>query len=587
MTSQMYLDMARPFLFPGMDSTQHFAAQSDCLTDPSFWDQRHPDPSPRCVSALPLPALPWSEPGHHSQRPLARGRPLYGDAVASPCRSPLRQYEFCMPFDSVMPIPSCAYDRAGESPSSRCSSELSPRTEMDLSRESLAALYVCDDGRPPWSASGSHSGLCDMTWASEPLCQLAAPNINHINPNDVLVVKNPQEVIFQEDDGSDMDTKTEEVIEVQPRVSRPAKSRGPGRHSRGAGEGAGAGAGAETPVKDEDSLGSDSSEPEAGGSVEPDDEMDADCEDVDDGKCLDVEEEEDEDAEYSPRASRAGTKRRRTARTSPASQTGKKSKVSKNTKHKLQCKDCRHSARDGAALAKHVAAQHARHYVCTFNFAGCKSTFGNKNEWKRHVTSQHLCLQYWLCNVGDCGQGRASHASRNGSGSGSGGGGGGRGKGNDFNRKDLFTQHLRRMHAPFSVKRQQRKDGEWEERVKELQSSCLKTRRHPPTRTRCPVRDCILTFEGPNSWDERMEHVGRHLEKTATAGAAPPLNAATVPAAPVAAKAAIIDQESDEFMIEWALAERIIERKSTGGYRFCNDGAAEAGEEEDAEGEEE
>ena len=585
----MYLDMPGPFLFQGVDSTPHFAAQGDYPTDPSFWDQRYPDPSPRCVSALPLSALAWSEPGQHSQRPLPRGRPLYVDAAASPCRSPLSQYEFCVPFEPGMSIPSRAYDRAGESPSSRCSSDLSPRTDMDLSHENFAALY---DGRPPWSASGSHTSLCDMAWPSEPLCQLAAPNhinhINHINPNDVLVVPNPQEVTFQDDEGSDMDTKTEDVIEVQPRVSRPAKSRGPGRHSRGA----------ETPVKDEDSIASDSSEPEAGGSVEPDDEMDVDREDVDDGKCPDVEEEEDEDAEYSPRASRAGAKRRRTARTSPASQTGKKSKVSKNTKHKLQCKDCRHSARDGAALAKHVAAQHARHYVCTFSFAGCKSTFGNKNEWKRHVTSQHLCLQYWLCNVGDCGQGRASHGSRNGSGSGSGGGGGGggRGKGNDFNRKDLFTQHLRRMHAPFSVKRQQRKDGEWEERVKELQSSCLKTRRHPPTRTRCPVRDCPLTFEGPNSWDERMEHVGRHLEKTATAGAAP-LNAATATAsasasasasaAPVAAKAAVIDQESDEFMIEWALAERIIERKSTGGYRFCNDGAAEAGEEEDAEGEEE
>ena len=53
-----------------------------------------------------------------------------------------------------------------------------------------------------------------------------------------------------------------------------------------------------------------------------------------------------------------------------------------------------------------------------------------------------------------------------------------------------------------------------------------------------------------------------------------------------AASKDVIDQESDEFMIEWALAERIIERKSSGGYRLCNDAGDDA-DEEDAEGEDE
>jgi hypothetical protein len=137
------------------------------------------------------------------------------------------------------------------------------------------------------------------------------------------------------------------------------------------------------------------------------------------------------------------------------------------------------------------------------------------------------------------------------------------------------------MHAPFSVKRQHRKNDEWDERVKELQSSCLKTRRNPPMRTRCPVRECAVIFEGSNSWDERMEHVGRHLEKTSAAAGAG-AGGSSVPAA----NKDVIDQESDEFMIEWALAERIIERKPSGGYRFCNDASDDA-DEEDAEGEDE
>ena len=45
----------------------------------------------------------------------------------------------------------------------------------------------------------------------------------------------------------------------------------------------------------------------------------------------------------------------------------------------------------------------------------------------------------------------------------------------------------------------------------------------------------------------------------------------------------VVEQESDEFMIEWALREKIIERKSAGGYRLCVDSGGEAAEEEDAD----
>lgn len=71
-----------------------------------------------------------------------------------------------------------------------------------------------------------------------------------------------------------------------------------------------------------------------------------------------------------------------------------------------------------------------------------------------------------------------------------------------------------------------------------------------------------------------MEHVGRHLEK---ASAAP--NGAGVNE--------VVEQESDEFMISWALTERIIERRPSGGYRLHNDSGASNEEDGDADGEDE
>ncbi len=68
---------------------------------------------------------------------------------------------------------------------------------------------------------------------------------------------------------------------------------------------------------------------------------------------------------------------------------------------------------------------------CIFNFAGCKTTFDEERHWKRHVETQHLLLDYWRCTAGAC----ANHPN-----------------GAIFNRKDLFTQHLLRVHAPKHLK---------------------------------------------------------------------------------------------------------------------------------------
>ena len=200
-------------------------------------------------------------------------------------------------------------------------------------------------------------------------------------------------------------------------------------------------------------------------------------------------------------------------------------------KQETRCDHCSHAPfKDSSSLRKHIAAAHTRPFPCAFSFAGCMSTFGSKNEWKRHIASQHLCLQYYRCSA--CPNSAAE------------------GKGNEFNRKDLFTQHLRRMHAQFQVKRPGGKgDGkvqaDWEQRVRDMQQSCLVTRRHPPQHSACPKSECQSIFEGPGAWDEWTEHVGRHMEK----GEGARLGV-------------------DRLLAKWALDEGIIDETTPNQYRL-------------------
>lgn len=201
-------------------------------------------------------------------------------------------------------------------------------------------------------------------------------------------------------------------------------------------------------------------------------------------------------------------------------------------KQETRCNHCSHAPfKDVSSLRKHIAAAHTRPFPCAFSFAGCTSTFGSKNEWKRHIASQHLCLQYYRCS--ECPNSTAE------------------GKGNEFNRKDLFTQHLRRMHAPFPIKRaitksDSKMQNDWDLHVKEMQVSCLVQRRLPPQRSACPKPDCQSVFEGPTSWDEWTEHVGRHMEKGEGQGLG-----------------------ADNLLAQWALEERIIEPKGNNDFRLC------------------
>ncbi|KAL2444541.1 hypothetical protein ABEF95_017026 [Exophiala dermatitidis] len=193
-------------------------------------------------------------------------------------------------------------------------------------------------------------------------------------------------------------------------------------------------------------------------------------------------------------------------------------------------------------------------FLCTFHHYGCHQTFANKNEWKRHVYFQHLQLGYFRCDMGTCSPEIAGKFFRG---------------HNDFKRKDLFTQHCRRMHAPWVVAGRgeeaasKKEKDNFEKELEEIRSRCWVDRRGPPNRSACGF--CGETFadaddEGEagqgRSWEERMHHVGRHLEKQ---------------------EVNVHEEEVDQGLREWAITENIIRRGRNGEYQLVIDEAAVAG----------
>jgi hypothetical protein len=434
--------------------------------------------------------------------------------------------------------------------SSTCSSARSPgAAESEWYQDNFYSPQAQNDCSLPNATSHMNQGLSDL-WPGQPQAQ-AVPQISGyhcVNLSQVQGFADPQEVTYEPDEGYiDMDMKAEyAAIELENRGMKSQGIHTSYRHSSDEGLGAS--------IKDEGS-------PQNVESINVDIDADAEADEDPEVEGDTIVAEAASDTEYSPKPTR--TRKRRGSKASPPP-AAKRGRVTKNTKAKLPftCKLCSHVPfKDAVSLQRHVSSAHTRAFICVFAFAGCTSTFASKNEWKRHVSSQHLNLNAWVCELGACGKVQASPQK----------GSNGVVKGAEFNRKDLFTQHLRRMHAPFLVKRQNKKNAEWEDKLKELQISCFRVKRQPPTRLACPVGDCGVVFEGGNCWDDRMEHVGKHLEKAALSTGQNKL---------------VVEQQDDKFLVDWALREGIIERKLSGGYRLCVPGNG-AVEDEDADGEEE
>jgi hypothetical protein len=128
--------------------------------------------------------------------------------------------------------------------------------------------------------------------------------------------------------------------------------------------------------------------------------------------------------------------------------------------------------------------------------------FGSKNEWKRHIYSQHLNFHYWRCDHPICVDVKGT-----------------------FNRKDLFGQHIRRMHPSDSPSAAAR-----------VIERCKHERRRPPVWTSCG--QCGKEWGPQDEFGDKLEHVGIHMERAAKG------------------KMWAVDEE----IVTWALGQGIVER---------------------------
>ncbi|OBT48555.1 hypothetical protein VE00_01385 [Pseudogymnoascus sp. WSF 3629] len=200
----------------------------------------------------------------------------------------------------------------------------------------------------------------------------------------------------------------------------------------------------------------------------------------------------DTDETWTPHAARRTPRRRVPRRAAPptrALQPTSRSRVTKGGR----------SNPHSSASAVGRTANSNPTFPCTFAWAGCTSAFASKNEWKRHVASKHTCFFYWECRNGSCSA---------------------PGQAGKFNRKDLFAQHLRRMHSPPSATAKSGPGKEaWERRLSELLEEGKRKGRAAITKVACPVPGCTAGWEGARAWDERMEHVARHWDAVKGRGA--------------------------------------------------------------------
>ncbi|PPJ58368.1 hypothetical protein CBER1_10787 [Cercospora berteroae] len=133
-------------------------------------------------------------------------------------------------------------------------------------------------------------------------------------------------------------------------------------------------------------------------------------------------------------------------------------------------------------------------FPCLFVVYGCDKEVGSKNEWKRHIQKQHVQMEYWLCTR--CPEKGPSEQQQH-----------------VFNRKDLFTQHTLRMHSQQSDRAGKAKSDE-QKRFEDTEAErCHRTLRQPPNDSRCVI--CEQEFSGPGSWEQCIDHTGRHLDTAA------------------------------------------------------------------------
>lgn len=231
------------------------------------------------------------------------------------------------------------------------------------------------------------------------------------------------------------------------------------------------------------------------------------------------ESEPDSDYEADP----VPTTRRRRAPKKPSNGTGGHNGVNKRRLTQQTTKPSRRSR--GTPRA----------FLCPLAPYGCKSAFNAKNEWKRHAMTQHFRMGFWRCDQCTDSPDRP----------------------NDFNRKDLFVQHVRRMHPTNTVVptiSDSKKKGRVQGRVATVEAAlnkiaerCYQLTHSAPESCCCVF--CEETFEGEGAMESRTEHVGKHMESRRKEGLDP---------------VAVVDWREDGELESWLLRHGMVVRKKGG-----------------------
>jgi hypothetical protein len=142
--------------------------------------------------------------------------------------------------------------------------------------------------------------------------------------------------------------------------------------------------------------------------------------------------------------------------TPPAAEPNNEGKDSAEMQDKAEQLDALSQVRNPIKDASPVIEAHTRRLRC--EVSDCSSTFRSKNERERHIVTLHQCASFYRCS--DCSESTT------------------KGKVNKFNRKDLFTDHLRRMHCPFNYKSEwlevdRKTQSKWNAYVMKMQLTCL------------------------------------------------------------------------------------------------------------------
>jgi hypothetical protein len=154
------------------------------------------------------------------------------------------------------------------------------------------------------------------------------------------------------------------------------------------------------------------------------------------------------------------------------------------------------SDEDSALRAEVGVELSEKQFPCLLRYYGCNASYSSRDEWKRHHVTQHIELGIWRCFL--CGESSdpdepavMSY--------------------NDFNRKGLFTQHLRRIHmAPHNGSRPSEESLVNEGNLATHHERCFISLRELPDEVTCAA--CDTGFIGPHCWNDFMEHVASHFE---------------------------------------------------------------------------